>query len=96
MALNSAENLNCSLTRLLEDVSSSEGDQINCRSTGAMLCLLGRFNRIKRVPDYRGLEKLMELLAEQKHDGLLTNIRSCCAQCSLEPECPVGKIILKK
>lgn len=96
MAFNSVETLNCSLTRYLEEASRTDADNGKGQFSGAMLSFLGLFHPNQRSPDYRNMEGLIEMLAEQRHDDFLAELRRPCIQCPTEADCPVGKIVLKK
>jgi hypothetical protein len=95
MARNSATSLNCSLTRYLEETSGAEANNGKGQFAAAMLSFLGFHETGHQIIDYRNLEGLMEMLAEQQNDGLLSELRRPCMQCPIRADCLVGKIVLK-
>lgn len=95
MSFNSTACLNCPLTRYLEEVSALEADSGKAQVAAVMLSFFGFFRPDQETPEYQNLEGLMEMLAAEKYQELLEEIRKPCTQCSIVPDCLVKKIILK-
>ena len=87
--------LNCALSRYLDEVISLDGNSGNAQFAAAFLSYLGYFHQNQSIPDYRNLEGLMEMLREEGHLVMLSDVTEKCRRCVTREDCGVGKIVLE-
>lgn len=93
--LDSTRRLNCPLTRHLEVVATLHQDSDKASLAALMLSFLGHVSPARGGPDFRNLGQLMEMLAEQRANGLHAELSNNCRQCPVQASCHVGRIVLK-